>query len=345
MDRLHTERRGDLLTNDTRAELAPCIDRRRAVRAGLLAVCGAALAGLSAGCSVLGIEDPNASANQQVTDPGLIDFDGVEVRVNVEQRYWQWSVLDDTASTDNGKLVVAVPVSAVNADDSSHVISDMYCKVIGPDGTQLASLAGRFADDIRNTGSMPASASVSGKVYFLFGGAGTYTVQFDNLLGRKPSVELDVAYSADLGVGPFPTNLSGANAAGAIPQGESFDVGGLTMAFGTDTAAYVWANVSAPGDEYWDGRPAVGIPLRVTNNSGAPVDFSSVSYRLYSSQSYQLSDASGAFPNSTVNVFGTLVANQTAQAYLYFAYEYSECTCYCVFCADGMPLVTSVWIP
>ncbi len=312
---------------------------------GLAALGGAALAGLAGGCSVLGIENPNDVATYDDVDPGAIELDGLDVQVNVESRYWQWSMIDDVNSDLNGSLVVCVPVVAVNLGESSSVISDMYCKVYGPDGSQLASLANRYADDIRNTGSIAVNASTSSKLYLPYCGAGTYTVQFDNLLGRKPSVTLDVVYSADTGVAPFPTTLNGANANAAIPQGESFDVDGLTMSFTTDTGMYVWANVSAPGDEYWDGRGVVGIPLRVTNNSGKSMDFSSIAYKLYSSQAYQLSDGSQWYPDSVTNGLGTLAANQTARALMYFAYEYSECTCYCVFCQDGMPLVTSVWIP
>ena len=40
------------------------MDRRRVLRAGLMALGGAALAGLAGGCSLLGIENPNATANQ-----------------------------------------------------------------------------------------------------------------------------------------------------------------------------------------------------------------------------------------------------------------------------------------
>ncbi len=321
------------------------VDRRRAVKMGIAALGGMALAGLAGGCSVLGIENPNDVATYDDVDPGAIELDGLDVQVNVESRYWQWSMVDDASSDLNGSLVVCVPVTAVNLGESTSVISDMYCKAFGPDGAQLVSLASRYADDIRNTGSIAVNASTMSKIYLPYCGAGTYTVQFDNLLGRKPSVALDIAYSADTGVAPFPTNLNGANVNASIPQGESFDVDGLTMSFATDTGMYVWTNVSAPGDDYWDGRGVVGIPLRVTNNSGKPMDFSTVAYRLYSSQTYQLSEGSWWFPDSVVNGLGTLAANQTARALVYFAYEYSECTCYCVFCHDGMPLVTAVWIP
>ena len=312
---------------------------------GLAALGGMALAGFTGGCSVLGIENPNDVATYDDVDPGAIELDGLDVQVNVESRYWQWNMIDDTGSDLNGSLVVCVPVTAVNLGESTSVMSDMYCKAFGPDGTQLTSLASRYADDIRNTGSIAVNASTMSKIYLPYCGAGTYTVQFDNLLGRKPSVALDIAYSADAGVAPFPTNLNSANVNAAIRQGESFDVDGLTMSFTTDTSMYTWAYVSAPGDDYWDGRGVVGIPLRVTNNSGKPMNFSTIAYRLYSSQAYQLSDGSAWFPDSVTNGLSTLAANQTARALVYFAYEYSECTCYCVFCRDGMPLVTSVWIP
>ena len=321
------------------------MDRRRVLCAGLMALGGAALAGLAGGCSLLGIENPNATANQETTDPGFLELEGLEVQFNVESRYWQWLMIDDMSSNLNGHLVVAVPVTAVNLGELSSVISDMYCKAYGPDGSQLTSLSSRYADDIRNTGNIAVNGSTTCKIYLPYSGAGTYTVQFDNLLGRKPSVSFEIVYDPQCGVGPFPTNISGLDAAQAIPQGESFDVDGLTLAFSTDVSAYEWATVSAPGDEYWDGRGAVGIPLRVTNNSGKTVSFSNVAYRLYSSESYQLSDASWWFPNSVVNALGSLVPNQTAQALLYLDYEYSEVACHCVFSNGGMPVVAAVWVP
>ena len=52
------------------------MDRRRVLRAGLMALGGAALAGLAGGCSLLGIENPNATANQETTDPGFLELEG-----------------------------------------------------------------------------------------------------------------------------------------------------------------------------------------------------------------------------------------------------------------------------
>ena len=59
------------------------MDRRRVLRAGLMALGGAALAGLAGGCSLLGIENPNATASQETTDPGFLELEGLEVQFNV----------------------------------------------------------------------------------------------------------------------------------------------------------------------------------------------------------------------------------------------------------------------
>lgn len=331
--------------SDINASMDNAIDRRSVVKAGL-ALGGVLCASLLSGCSLLGIENPNDVEYDDVDDPGLVDFENVEIRLSVDSSYWTWLVYEDAASADNGNLVVGVPAIAVNGDDSARVISDMYCKVISPAGVQLASLADVYADDLRNTGSMSVGQSSTGTIYFMFQGSGTYTVQFDNMLGRKPSVSFDVNFSdAPQGAAPLPANINAANAEQSVVQGTSFAVGDATFTFGTDTSAYVWDTVSREGDEYWNGRAVVGIPMRATNTSASVWHISQMRYQIYSPYTNQVSDASSLYANSVTSVFENLSPNQTSQAYLYFAYDTNEATHYVRFCNEGLPVMASVWVP
>lgn len=322
----------------------PC-SRRSAVKAGL-AFGGLVCASLMGGCSLLGIENPNDTDSAETTDPGVVDFESLEVSISTDPSYWQWLVYENSNSANNGKLVVKIPVSAANADDSARVLSDMYCYVVGPSGEKLDSLANLYSDDIRNTGSMSVGTSTTGYIYFFFQGSGSYTVQFDNLLGRKPSATFDVNFTdAPDGTGPFPANLNSYNMSSELLQGTSFEVGNLTIAFTSDNSTYTWVTVSAPGDDYWDGRNLVGVPVRVTNNCSVAQNFNDIRYQLYSPYTNQVSDGSSLYPNSVKSVLTSIAANQTAQAVMYIAYDCTEATHYCVFCNDGIAVTAGIWIP
>lgn len=323
------------------------LDRRTLVR-GVAATGALALLAPLAGCAALGIEDP--TVNQEAADepkdvPGTVDFDKLYVQLDLDQATWSWSKIDNDASQYNGSLVVGIPMTATNNDEMSRVLSGLYCKAVTPSGTTLPDISAYYtSDDILQGGSIAPGSTSSGLIHIVYDGPGTYKLAFDNLLGRKAELSFAVGSSSASGMRPIPARtLSSADAANAVPYGESFDVSGLTMTLTSDESTYWWTQSWDEYNEVWNGRWCVGVPLTITNNSSAPVSFNADMYGLFAPGLYRLEDPAPWFSGSAAAYVGTLNPGQTVQVSLFWPYD-TDGWYYAVFDDNGRKAVASAQI-
>jgi hypothetical protein len=322
--------------------------RRAFVRAAALLGLAAAALPLGGCASLFGIEDPNAASSEQPVedDPaqpsGSADFEGLLVELNLDQSTWSWSQINNTASANNGALVVGIPMTATNNDEQTRVLSGVYCKVTGPTGQTQADISGYYpSDDILQMGSISVGAVQQGVIHVLFQGPGTYTVQFDNLLGRKTQISVEIASSASSGLKALPAELSASDAAGAIPAGQAFDASGLTLTLGADESVYWWVQSWDSTNEVWNGRWCVGVPLTIVNTTTSDLVFSAESYALYAPGLYRLDDPAPWFAESGPAAYvGTVGAGQSVQVTLFWPYVENGLY-YACFDNNGVKVVAS----
>lgn len=300
------------------------MDRRGLVR-GAFALGALVLAAPLAGCALLGIEDPSESAAEEepvAAAPGTVDFDDLVIALNLDQSAWSWTQINNPSSPNHGSIVVGIPVTATNNGGSSRVLNGMYCRILGPDGNAQSDISAYFtADDILQCGSIYAGSTQEGVVHILYRGAGTYTLSFDNLLGRKAELPVDLPSSASTGLRPIPPDsLNAANAAEAVPYGTSFAVGDLTLTFTSDESTYLWEQSWDEANPAWNGRQCVGVPLTVTNNGAVEAAVTADMYGLYAPALYRLEDPAPWFTGTSLAYAGTVAPGQTIQTYLYWVW-------------------------
>lgn len=311
---------------------------------------GAALAAMASGCSILGIEDPNAQKDDDADalPEGSVDFEGLVVSLSLDTSTWSWTQIDNAQSQSNGALVVGIPVTVTNNDDASRVLSPLYCKLLDPSGNEQADITAYYDDDILAQGSIAQGSSASGTVHLLYQGPGAYTLSFDNLLGAKVDLRVNVPESRSTGMRAIPSQMGPSDAAAALPAGSTFTVDGLTLTFDTDRDTdgdekrdtYRWAQVSAPNDPAWDGLWCVGAPVSVVNNSTQAAAITADLYGKFNAGYQRQNDPSPYFPDD-ITQLGFVQPGATASAYMYWLYE-GDNTYYVVFDNAGAKVVASV---
>lgn len=326
------------------------IDRRTLIRTGAV-LGGAALLATLTGCdSFLGIEDPAAKAAKEAADqpqdaPGTVDFDKLAITLNVDPASWTWDKINNTASPNNGCLVVGVPITATNNDDLSRVLNSMYCRIIAPDGQAQPDISVNYTDsDILQRGSIGVDKTEGGLIHVLYRGPGVYTFEFDNLLGRKAAVSLTLSGSQSSGLHPLPDGALGASDTGlAVPYGESFDVSGLTLTFSANEETYLWTQSWDETSDIWNGRWCVGVPLTITNHSTETLALTIDLYALYAPELYRLEDAAPWFADMSAAYVAPIPPGGTVQTMMFWVYV-EDGWYYAVFDNNGAKAIASVRI-
>lgn len=318
-------------------------DRRGFMKGGL-ALGAFALTAPLAGCSLLGIENPNEDAAEEepAADPGSVDFDGLLVTADLDQTTWSWLQINNPSSSNHGSIVVGVPITATNNSGSSRVLNSMYCRVLGPDGSAQSDISAYYtSDDILQRGSIYAGSTESGVIHILYRGEGTYTLSFDNLLGRKASLPIDLPSSASTDLRPIPPgSLNASNAAEAVPYGTPFAVGDLTLTLTSDESSYLWVQSWDETNLAWNGRQCVGVGLTIANNGSTEAALTADMYGLYAPALYRLEDPAPWFADTAAAYSGAVAPGQTIQTYLYWAWVDSGLY-YAVFDNAGQKAVVS----
>lgn len=321
------------------------LDRRSLLRGSVALGALSLAAPLLSGCSLLGIEDPTTSEDEgepQAT-PGTVDFDNLVVALNLDQSTWQWLQINNPASANHGSLVVSIPVTVTNNDEASRVLNNMYCKIYGPDDSVLPDISQQYtADDILQRGSIYQGTSESGVIHILYRGAGAYRFEFDDLLGSKAELEVELPSSAVSGLRPIPPgSLSQADATAAVPAGTVFTVGDCDVQLAADQATYWWTQSWDETNPTWNGRWCVGVGMTITNRGSEPMTLTADMYGLYAPALYRLDDPAPWFADSAAAYVGTIAPGVSVQTTLFWVFDDSG-TYYVVFDNDGQKAVASV---
>ena len=313
---------------------------------------GTMFAAMASGCSILGIEDPNAQQTEPVdTLPeGAVDFENLIVALDVDSSVWAWTQIDNPQSQNNGTLIVGVPATVTNNDEMSRVLSPLYCKILDPNGQSQTDITAYFDDDLLTTGNIPVGQEVSGTAHILYKGAGTYTLSFDNLLGAKTELEIDIPSSRSTGMRAIPARLGTFDVSTAVPELSPFDVGGLTLTFDRDMDSdgdgyrdtYLWTQTFVSGDPVWDGRWCVGVPVTITNNSSQAEAITADLYAKFN-PGYARQDDPAPYFVDDVTAMGSVGPGQTVRGWVYFVYE-GDGTYYIAFDNNGTKIIASVLI-
>lgn len=325
------------------------VDRRSLLAKAALAFGAAAATAALSGCELLGIEDPSVkkaeekAAEEAAKVPGTVDFDDMTVILDLDQSTWEWGQLTNAASADNGSVVVGIPAAAVNNSDSSRVLNYTYCKIVAPNGAVQSDISKYYSNDIFKRGAIASGSSNWGTLHVVYRGEGTYTIQFDNLLGSKASLALEITGVTAAGVSAIPDVLSATDAGYAIASGESFDVGNLTLQLSADTTGYWWTQTWDDESDTWNGRWVVGVPVTVTNHSTEAGTVTADMYGMFAPGLYRLADPAPYFADSAVGYLGSVAPGASVSKVMYWVYD-EDGLYYVVFDSHGARVVASVVI-
>ena len=120
-----------------------------------------------------------------------IDFDGFRIAFDRENAYL--TKVDNEFSDVHNKPVIAIPTTVTNNNSKTEMLNLYYMKCFGSAGTTLDDVRFYFDDGMAIFGDLRPGASISGTVYMLYDGAGTYYITFDNFAETK---EVSFKFSA-----------------------------------------------------------------------------------------------------------------------------------------------------
>ncbi len=296
----------------------------RASRRTFIATAACAALATMSGCSPLGISNPTSTdaSSSQADDPGTssVTYDDVVITFTVDTSAWSWGRIDNSSSTSNGSITVAVPVHIKNESEGTCVFNSLSVSVLGPDDSKLPDISGNFDQDLLASTSVATGAEADSTLHILYMGSGTYSVEFDNMLGAKAEMKLDVPSAADAGIRALPASISSIDAGNAVPSGSSFDAEGLTLTLSADRESYSWVQASAAGNATWDGRWCVGVPVTVANHSDSAHVVSSAAYEKFNPALDMQDDPAPYFGDDVANA-GAIAAGSTVSSMVYFVYD------------------------
>lgn len=106
------------------------------------------------------------------------NFSFDKLTLNVSPNY-SFKTIDNIYSENNGKTVVALPITITNNDDKAKSLNMYSYKVYGAGGVELEKPSSYFMDDSSDfAGNLQPGVSYTKNLYFLYDGNGTYKIEF-----------------------------------------------------------------------------------------------------------------------------------------------------------------------
>lgn len=138
--------------------------------------------------------EPEESKTSSVSSSSrnkTITFDGFKIVFDRENAYL--TKVDNKYSDVNNKPVIAIPTTVTNNNSKTGGLNFFYIKCFGSAGTTLDDVFVLFDDGTKIFEDLRPGASISGTIYMLYDGAGTYYITFDNFAETK---EVSFQFSA-----------------------------------------------------------------------------------------------------------------------------------------------------
>lgn len=265
-----------------------------------------------------GTEEADSAASDTET-AGQVNFDGLLVTLNMDNSTWQWSTLSNSTTSANGSIMVTIPVNLKNNGDGAKVLNSLTVTISAPDGTVLPDISGDVPDDLLANKGIGVGSETNTVMHVLYRGAGTYKLNFDNMLGTKATLPFDVSDARNLGIRALPSAITSFDAGNAVPSGASFDAEDLTLTLSADRNAYVWVQVDAPSNAAWNGVWCVGVPVTVANNTSEAQSVTLDAYVKFDPNLNRQQDPAAFFNDDITNI-GSIAAGQTITCMIYFVY-------------------------
>lgn len=136
-------------------------------------------------------EESNTSSVSSSSRNKTITFDGFKIAFDRENAYL--TKVDNKYSDLYNKPVIAIPTTVTNNNSKTDGLNLYYLTCFGSAGTTLDDVRYYFDDGLTIFGDLRPGASISGTIYMLYDGAGTYYITFENYVETK---EVSFKFSA-----------------------------------------------------------------------------------------------------------------------------------------------------
>lgn len=133
-------------------------------------------------------QEEQAEAVQTLGLGSSFEFDGFTIQIGDSI---STTTLENQYSEKDGSTIIVLPITLTNNGEEANNLNMFYVTEYGSQGLELDSVYTYF-DDIRMAGKMQPGATMSGALYFLYDGDGSYILEFATLASEPIEVELQV---------------------------------------------------------------------------------------------------------------------------------------------------------
>lgn len=123
-------------------------------------------------------EESKPSSTSSSSRNKTITFDGFKITLDRENAYL--TRVDNEYSDVYNKPVIAIPTTVTNNNSKTDGLNMFDIQYFGSAGTELDEVRYYFDDGAKIFSDLRPGASISGTIYMLYDGAGTYYITFDD---------------------------------------------------------------------------------------------------------------------------------------------------------------------
>lgn len=116
-------------------------------------------------------------------------FDDLTLKVSPN---YSFDIIDNEFSDDNGKTVVAIPITVTNNSNEAKTLNMYSYKGYGKEGVELSNPSAYFMEkSVDFGGNLQPGKSYTKNLYFIYDGDSTYKIEF-GFYKTEASVSIDI---------------------------------------------------------------------------------------------------------------------------------------------------------